>query len=414
MMRSSNDFKRFYNAFREVSKAVHASTSVDDVMELVVWKAAQVLDGKGSVLRILNLTTEKLELSASYGLSKKYLSKGPVTSHKIITDLCKKNKVIIIDDIQSDPRVLYPKEAVEEGIWMILDIPLRLRDDIIGIIRIFFSEPRKFEKEELNFIVAISEQCACAIDKARLIEEQQSRFHLLASQTEKLSSLGRMAAGIAHEINNPLGGILLFSSNMLKKVPEDGPLKEGLEVIISESQRCKGIIQGLLEFSRDRTAKKVMTNINDIIDKVVNMLDNKFSINRIQVLKQIDREMPDTKLDVNQMQQVFVNLLLNAVEAIKENGVITIKSYPGPDRESGIVEIEDTGCGIHLDDLAKIFDPFFSTKSNGTGLGLSISYGIIQKHEGDIEVSSKTGQGTRFTIKFPISIEPNALEYETS
>ncbi len=401
-MNSSMDFKTYYAIFRDISKVVHSSTDLTEVMELVVWKSTKVLGAKGAILRILNLATDKLELFAAYGLSEKYLAKGPVFSHKIITDLCRENKVIVIDDILADPRIMYPDEALEEGIRMVLDVPLTLKDDIIGIIRVCFEEPREFSSEELDFVVAVGEQCACAIDKARLIEEQRAQYQQLSSHTEKLSALCRMAAGIAHEINNPLGGILLFSTNMRKKVPDEGPLAEGLDVIIRETQRCKVIIQDLLEFSRDREPVVVLANINHIINKAVRVLDNEFRLHHIQVEKDLYSKMPDTLLDPNQLQQVFVNLLINAVEAIQENGVISIRSRMSSDQDSQRIEIKDTGCGIAQDDMPTIFEPFFSTKTNGTGLGLSVSYAIVQKHEGNIQVRSEPGHGTRFTVDIPL------------
>ncbi len=396
-------FKRFYDVFRSISTLVHAITSVEEVLELVAWKITDVLGGKGTILRILNLETEEPALFASYGLGQKYISKDPVSSREMITDLCRKNKVVIIEDIATDDRVRNKKELKEDGIQMILDVPLILRTEMLGIIRIYFSERREFLDEELSFVGAVAETCACAIDKARMIEEQKSQYDQLALQTEKLSALGRMAAGIAHEINNPLAGILLFSSRMRKKVAEEGPIKEGLDVIVQETQRCKGIIQDLLEFSRDKEPEKAEASMNDILEKALGILENEFRLHHVSVEKNLSGEIPPILLDVSLMQQVFVNLLINAVEAIQENGVISIKSYVNPNRKSVGVEVADTGGGIRPDDMAKIFEPFFSTKNNGTGLGLAVSYGIVQKHGGNIQVSSRLGEGTRFTVEIPIS-----------
>ena len=290
---------------------------------------------------------------------------------------------------------------MEEGIQTILDLPLIVRTHMRGIIRIFFTEKREFSKEEMNFVFAIAEQCGCALDKTLRFEEQQLQYDHLALHTEKLSALGRMAAGIAHEINNPLAGILLFSTNLRKKVPEEGNLREGLDVIIRETQRCKGIIQDLLEFSRDKEPKKVLANVNHIIEKTLSILENEFRLHHITVEKNLSSEMPESLLDVSQMQQVFTNLLINAIEAIQENGVIKIKSHMTLDQKAQKIEIEDSGCGIPPDQMEKIFEPFFSTKKNGTGLGLAVSYGIIQKHQGSIRVSSEPNQGTRFTIEIP-------------
>lgn len=231
----------------------------------------------------------------------------------------------------------------------------------------------------------------------------ETQYHQLALQTEKMSAMGRMAAGIAHEINNPLAGVLLYSTNMMKKVPEEGPLKDGLEVIIHETLRCRTIIQELLEFSREREPQKISVNINDIVEKSLRILDNEFRLRHISVEKHLSREMPDILLDANQMEQVFINLLLNAIEATEEKGRITVQSYIDPDEKQGMVEISDTGCGIPEENISKVFEPFFSTKAKGTGLGLAVSYGIVRNHQGDIKVSSQPGQGTCFTIEIPLS-----------
>jgi two-component system NtrC family sensor kinase len=251
-------------------------------------------------------------------------------------------------------------------------------------------------------VIAITEQCACAIDKARLIETQQARYDHLALQTEKLSALGRMAAGIAHEINNPLGGILLYSTNLFKKVPKEGPLKEGLEIIINETMRCKTIIQDLLEFSREKEPEKTLANINHIIEKTLGMLENEFHLRHMTVETNLSSEMSDNLVDVNQMHQVFVNLLLNAAEATQDNGEINIRSQIDKARRCVRVEIADNGCGIPPEHISKVFEPFFTTKAKGTGLGLAVSYRIVRNHQGEIQVSSKPGEGTRFSIEIPL------------
>ena len=399
-MERAKRIETYYNAFREMSKIVHASISVEEVLELAVWKATEILGSKGALLRLLNLDTQELELSAAYGLSDEYLSKGPVTRSNIIHDIYSNKKSIIINEIATDPRVQYPKEAIKEGIRMFLDLPLTFQDGVAGVLRIFFTSPRDFFDEEIDFTISLAELCSCAIGKARLIEAQQSQYDQLALQTEKLTALGRMAAGIAHEINNPLAGILLFSSNLVKKAPQ-GPIKEGLDIIMQESQRCKIIIQELLEFARDRESQKTMADINVIIEKSLNILENEFRLRHIRLNKQLAGSMARTMLDGHQWEQVFVNLLLNAIQAIERNGVITVRSQVPPGKEFIVVEIEDTGCGIPADHLDKIFEPFFSTKKEGTGLGLAVSYGIIQSHQGRITVDSEPGKGSRFRITLP-------------
>jgi two-component system NtrC family sensor kinase len=393
----------FYRIFQHIIRTLHSNMDVKEVLDVVLRKSSQALNAKGALLRIFNLETDQLELTAAYGLTEEYLYKGPVsTSHKTIKDLWRLNKIIIIKDVLSDPRVQYPQHIWEEGVRMILDLPLTLENNVVGIIRVFFDEQRAFLQEELDFLVSIAEQSAFIIDKAKLIEKHKSQYDQLALQTEKMSALGRMAAGIAHEINNPLAGILLYSTNLSKKVPSEDPLKEGMEVISRETIRCKSIIQELLEFSRESEAKKVLGNINDIIEKALSIMENELRLHHISVIKDLSSELQDTLLDPNQMEQVFVNLFLNAIEAIQDQGLITVRSRMYPSQKLERAEITDSGCGIPQKDIPKIFEPFFSTKAKGTGLGLAVSYGIVQRHQGKILVSSDSGKGTRFTIEIPV------------
>ena len=403
----------FYRVFRDISTLVHTGKNLKEVLDRVVWKASELLNAKGALLRIRNLETQQFDVVAAHGMGEKYLSKGPVTSEKILTDEILQNRVLIIDDIWKAPRVEYPQEAWDEGIRMILDIPLIVADQIIGVLRIYLLEKREFSEDELDFMISIGEQCACAINKARLIENQKARYDHLAIQTEKMSALGRMAAGIAHEINNPLAGILLFSSNLSKKVPPSGPLKEGLDVIIRETVRCKTIIQELLEFSRDREPQKEIANPNMILEKALKILENEFRLRHIQIEKQLSGDMEETLLDENQIEQVFVNLLLNAVQAIEKQGAITVKSRMDKDRKKALIEIVDTGGGISSENIAKIFEPFFSTKPKGTGLGLAVSYAIVKNHRGEIKAFSDPGEGTRFVLEFPI-LEQTSRPHERS
>jgi signal transduction histidine kinase len=402
------NIESLYRIFRDISSSVHSDSSVKEVLDLLVKRTTEVLGARGTILRILNLETRQLELGAWYGLSPEYIAKGPVSSQKIITDLCRHNKVIIIDDILADPRIQYPQEAWREGLRMALDLPLTIGSHVVGVIRVYFDKKRIFSDEELNFVVFIAEQSSCLIDKARMVEIHQSQYQQLALQTEKLAALGRMAAGIAHEINNPLTGILLYSSNLVKKVPPEGAVKEGLDVIIHETIRCRSIIQELLEFARDKTPERIPANINDIILRTLSILENEFRLQHIKIEKQLSNDLPDILLDVNQMQQVFINLLLNAIEAIYEEGAITVRSEQDPGKKLIKIEVADTGCGIPPENINQIFEPFFSTKKKGTGLGLSVSYGIVQNHHGRIQVTSQPGKGSRFTIELPIFTEKTA------
>jgi two-component system, NtrC family, sensor kinase len=404
-MTSSTEFENYFHVFRDIIRAMHSSSSLKDVLNVVVTKSADVLNAKGTLLRIRNKETNQFEVRAAYGLGEHYLFKGPVTTEKLLSNPSQLHKVQIITDIWQAPRVEYPQQAWDEGVRMMVDVPLAIKDEMVGLIRIYLTQPREFSRDELDFLVTVAEQCACVIERVQLMENRQAQFTHLAGQMEKLSALGRMAAGIAHEINNPLTGILLYSSNMSKKVPPGGYLEEGLKIIMRETQRCKTIIQGLLEFARHREPQKVLADINDIMENALSIVSNEFHLRHVQLEKQLAENMAKTMLDKTQIEQVFVNLLLNALQAVTENGRITVRSAMDRGQERIEVEVADNGCGITVEDIKKIFDPFYSTRNDGTGLGLSVSYGIIKSHEGDIQVYSEPRRDTSFKVVLPILVE---------
>ncbi len=411
-MGSSTSFENYFHVIRDIIRAMHSLTNLQDVLDVVVTKATYALKAKGALLRILNKETNLFEVRAAAGLGERYLKKGPVNTETILSTLSQPGEVYIITDIWNAPRVDYPQETWNEGIRMLLDVPLAIEDNLTGILRIYLTEQRVLSEDEMDFIKTVAMQCACVIERVGLIESQQSRFEHLATQLEKGSSLGRMAAGIAHEINNPLAGILLYSSNMSKKVPKGGVLEDGLKIIISETQRCKKIIQGLLDFARDQEPERAPADINEIMQSAVEIVENEFHLRQVPIHVEPAAEAIKIPVDKNQIEQVFINLLLNALHAVADHhGSVTVNN--AIDHEDGkvTVRITDNGCGIAPENIKKIFEPFFSTKSNGTGLGLAVSYGIVRNHNGVIRVSSKEGSGTCFTVDFPIgSVENRAGE----
>lgn len=222
-------------------------------------------------------------------------------------------------------------------------------------------------------------------------------------QSQRLALLGRIAAGVAHEINNPMTTILLRSSFMLDDMPKNNPYIEDIEIIAKEMIRCRGIVNSLLDFARQSRAIKKECQVEQILENALSIVDHQASINNITISKIIEPNLPTIMVDSNQIQQVFINILMNAVEVMTEGGLITIDLNRDADKKYINIRFVDTGPGIPKENLAHIFDPFFSTKEEkGTGLGLAIVWGIIQKHNGTINVKSEEGKGAEFTIKLPI------------
>ena len=236
------------------------------------------------------------------------------------------------------------------------------------------------------------------------MERQLQETHLQLVSSEKMASLGKLAAGIAHEINNPLGGILIYASLMMEDLPENDPSRQDLARIVQETSRCKEIVKSLLEFARQTEPKMDPTDINRAITEGLFFLENQALFHNIQIVKRLDPGLPLIIGNAGQLKQVFMNIIVNAAEAMHGSGTLTITTSYASHRNMVWVEFTDSGEGIPEENLTRIFDPFFTTKDigKGTGLGLSTSYGIVESHGGRIGVKSKVGEGTTFTIELPV------------
>jgi two-component system NtrC family sensor kinase len=228
-------------------------------------------------------------------------------------------------------------------------------------------------------------------------------------QAEKLTSLGQMAASIAHEVNNPLAGVLVYTQLLTKKINSDKFSKEGaldylskMEVELTRSTR---LIRNLLDFARQSPPALREVNVNDVLDRAFELAAHSAELQHIQVSKELDPSLPTIMADFDQLQQVCTNLIMNAIQAMTEGGKLTLRTLT--DDSQLKIEVQDTGHGISQENMRKLFTPFFTTKGKGkgVGLGLAVSYGIIQRHHGRIEVQSKEGEGTTFTIYLPLSHE---------
>jgi two-component system NtrC family sensor kinase len=247
---------------------------------------------------------------------------------------------------------------------------------------------------------ALNFMASCLKDRDDAMREQTQQQML---KSEKLASIGRLAAGVAHQINNPLTGILTYSSVLLKTKAEDDPEREDLEVVVGETMRCREIVKGLLGFSRQTEPQKQAVDINDVIENALCLTKNQALIHNVKVIPELSGQLSQIVVDTSQIQEVFLNIIMNAIDAMPEGGELGVASKRLDDRFIQI-RFSDTGGGIPPENLDKLFEPFFTTKdaSRGTGLGLAIAYGIIEKHCGKIHMESEPGKGTTCIIDLPV------------
>jgi signal transduction histidine kinase len=271
-----------------------------------------------------------------------------------------------------------------------------------AIISLFIAaELNRFERERKT-----NAELAAAYQKLSEYAQQLKDSQEQLIQSEKLSSLGQLAASIAHEVNNPLSGVLSYTQLLTKKIKGDQFSKESaldyLAKMESELTRSTGLIRNLLDFSRQSAPTLVETDLNDVVNRVLELAAHSAKLAKVEVIKELDPALPKLTADPNQLQQVCTNLVVNAIQAMPGGGKLTLRTSLASDQLK--LEVQDTGYGISPENMRKLFTPFFSTKKEvkGVGLGLAISYGIIQRHRGKIEVQSQEGKGSNFTIYLPV------------
>lgn len=236
---------------------------------------------------------------------------------------------------------------------------------------------------------------------------QEERMHKMlakVAQAEKMASLGHMAAGVAHEINNPLTGILLYANLVLEGLDESDARREDLRFVVEDANRCRDIVRNLLAYSRQTGSSKEILNLNELVPQSLGLIRDQKLFMRVSVVKELSPEAMLIHGDRNQLSQAIINLVTNAIDAMQRDGTLTLRTRADRDAKKAFLEVSDTGCGISPENLTRIFDPFFTTKEpgKGTGLGLSTVYGIIKDNDGNITVKKTGKQGTTFVVELPL------------
>jgi PAS domain S-box-containing protein len=296
-----------------------------------------------------------------------------------------------------------------EGLVVSQVAVLWTKDRVIGALLIASRTIREFSAAELNLLAAVGNQIAITIDKSRLLQESREAYETLRQmqeqllQSEKMAAVGQLISGVAHELNNPLTAILGYSELLKSEDHLSGRGVDYLEKLYKQAQRTHHIVQNLLSFARQRKPERGRAQVNRVVEDTLALREYDLKIHRVQVHRELDPRLPEISADFHQLQQVFLNVLNNAVDAISEGqrpGEIWVRTCVAGDDVK--VEFTDNGPGVK--NPHRVFDPFYTTKpvGKGTGLGLSICYGIVKEHGGEIEVRNENGGGATFTVRLPL------------
>jgi len=409
---------------KTVSMAVSSSLDLNELLYSSmdkVLETPEILEPDSARIYLLNDDGKGLELVAHKGLSSKFVSKDYMQCRRVgegyLGQVVITGKTIVVDNIQQS-KDLYVGALMEEGLKSTVLIPLVSKGNPVGVMCVSSHSDFEFSSYHVEFLTAIGNQLGVAVDNASLFEKSKQAYKELKEaqeqviRTEKLASLGKLSATIAHEINNPLAAVLTYVKLMMKLMERDlfsqerkRDIKRYLETMGSETARCGEIVKNLLAFSRRSKITIGSHSIEKIIDRTLILIAHDLEMKNVQMLQKIEPDLPDIKCDFKQIQQAFLNLMSNASESMDKGGTLTVSAKCSEDNDFVEFLISDTGCGISKEDLKNIFEPFFTTKEEGkgVGLGLSVVFGIITSNNGSIEVESELEKGTSFKVRLPVA-----------
>ncbi len=406
-----------------IATTVNSTLDLKEMLNKTTDKMHEILEADSFRLYLLDEKRENLDLVGYKGLSANFIEKPFMRRRKVgdgllgITALTGETKVVNNFLRSGDP---YVKSFVEEQLHSTIYLPLLSRGETMGVIAVSNHPSSDFTDEYIDFLNSICNQIGVALSNADLYKNMKTAYQDLKEaqeqviRAEKLASLGKLSASIAHEINNPLAAVLTYARLMTKLItlgrftPDRfDDVKKYLKTIQDETSRCGEIVKNLLAFSRQSKMKFEIRSIEKIIDKTLLLVSHDLQMKGIIVEKNISQGTPDIVCDFKQIQQALLNLFINASDAMPEGGVLTVTTADSSQDGFLEISISDSGHGMSEEDLKDIFEPFFSTKEEGkgVGLGLSVTYGIITEHRGKIEVESKVGNGTTFKVYLPDNSE---------
>jgi signal transduction histidine kinase len=397
-----------FEALASVSRTINSTLNLDDALQVITREACLLMRARVCSLMMLDESRAWLDLRASHGAGEAYLNKPRLpVDDSLLGVVVRRKKPMQVANVQTSSRYQHVEVARQEGLVSLLSVPLIFTGQAIGTLSVYMDRPYSFSNEEISILNALAELSAIAIEKARLYErvvdvEEQLR------QNEKLSALGLLAAEVAHEIRNPLTVMKLLYHSLDLKFPASDPRAKDARIIDAKIEHLNKIVEQILAFARTTEPRLVPLNLNELVDELGLLVRHKLANQNIRLVRQLQPDLPVVLGDATQLEQVFLNLILNAAEAMPEGGTLTIKSRAvqprgNPDVTHVTMEFKDTGQGMSKEVQRRAFNTVLgTTKAKGTGLGLAIVGRIIETHRGQIRILSRPGCGTTLRITLPV------------
>jgi signal transduction histidine kinase len=394
-----------FESLSSVSRTINSTLNLDEALRAITKEACELMRARMCSLMLIDETREWLDLRASYGAGDAYINKPRLSAgESLIGVVVRRKKPLQVANVQTDTRYQNVELARRESLVSLLSVPLIFAGQCIGALSVYTARPYSFSNEEIKILSALAELSAIAIEKARLYErvvdvEEQLR------QNEKLSALGLLAAEVAHEIRNPLTVMKLLYHSLDLKFDASDPRSKDAQIIEAKIEHLNKIVEQILDFARTTEPKFAPVNLNDLVDELSLLVRHKLANQGIKLVRDLQDDLPLVSGDAPQLEQAFLNLILNAAEAMDGGGTLTIRSRAlrGADAAGQVaVEFKDTGGGMTAEQQRQAFKTVLATtKAKGTGLGLAIVGRIVETHHGEIRIRSRVGRGTTLRIALP-------------
>lgn len=395
---------------QSVSQSITSSLELNEVLRRVVEGATRLLGAKVGSLFLVEESGQSLRLSMSHGQANRYPRRSEIpVPDSLLGQVVVQAAPVTSADVQGEAAFQQKDFAREEGLRALLAVPLLLGGEVIGVLAVYVEQARPFTPEEVDLLSALADQSATAIQNARLYErvvQMEEQLH----QLDKLSVVGEMAAGLAHEIRNPLAVINMLISSLEADLAETDARRRDIRVIRENVQHIHGLVEQLLDVARVRRSTPQPLDLVPVIDSALSLLGPKLSRQQIRVRRRVEAGASWAMADAARIQQVLLNLLQNAVEAIGSRGEVRITLGRGAKENTVALSVRDSGPGIPAEVHRQLFEPFITTKEQGIGLGLSIVRRIAEEHGGSISVQTSARQGTTFTLLLPAAARPTPEE----
>ena len=397
-----------FESLVRVGQVINSRQDLDEALNAITIEASSLMKAKTCALQLLDETNNRLSLVASFGAGNAYLNKPDVLiSESFLGSVVKLKKPLQIENVQTSNAYQQQDIARDEGLVAMLSIPLVFNSVVIGTLNIYKEETYVFSNEEINIAMALAEFSALAIEKARLLERIVESEELLR-RNEKLSALGLLAGEVAHEIRNPLTVLKMLYHSLGLDFPKNDPRTEDVRIMGEKMDHLNNIVEQILTFARNAEPQFKPSDVNKIINDLRILVRRKFAQQKVVLDIQLDENLPEAKADEQQLSQVFLNLTLNALEAMPNGGELKIKSsstqlQKNKNKVTNIqIEFSDTGSGMNSELRKKAFTSLLnSSKPGGTGIGLAIVNRIIESHGGEIKIRPNV-KGTTFSVYIPI------------